>query len=155
MPDIRIIEVDFNNEIHSRDLLMLMDSYACDPFGLEAPLGKEVKKSLIGELKNITGALSFVAYSGGKPAGLANCFILLSTLDARKMINIHDLFVLNEMRGKGVGDELLKAIQRKAVTLKCCRLTLEVREENEAAIRLYERFGFDDDYQMWSLVKEL
>lgn len=155
MADIKVVEVNYSNELHNSDFLALMESYARDPFGLGEPLGREVKISLIDELKNIPGAFSLLAYSGEKPTGLANCFVLLSTLDARKLVNIHDLFVLSNMRGKGVGEKLLHAIQQKARGLNCCRLTLEVREENEAAIRLYERFGFDDDYQMWSLVKEL
>lgn len=155
MAKIKIIEVDYNNAEHSKDLLTLMDAYARDPFGLEEPLGKEVKKTLISELQKIPGAISFLAYRNEKPAGIANCFVLLSTLDVSKLINIHDLFVLRDMRGKGIGDNILEAVQKKALNLNCRRLTLEVREENEAAIKLYERFGFDDDYQMWFMVKEI
>ena len=38
---------------------------------------------------------------------------------------------------------LLDRIESKARELNCCRLTLEVREDNQVARGLYRKFGFD------------
>jgi ribosomal protein S18 acetylase RimI-like enzyme len=50
--------------------------------------------------------------------------------------------VLPASRGRGVGRALLDAIERKATALGCCKLTLEVTEQNHTARRVYERAGF-------------
>ena len=38
---------------------------------------------------------------------------------------------------------LLERIEAKARELKCCRITLEVREDNRVARRLYRKVGFE------------
>ena len=54
-------------------------------------------------------------------------------------ISVHE-----EWQGKGVGKELMHAIIDLADNwLNLTRLELEVYADNEAAIRLYERFGFE------------
>jgi len=53
-----------------------------------------------------------------------------------------DLAVLPELRGHGIGSELLDRCIREAVDRKVRFLYLEVREGNPAAQRLYERSGF-------------
>lgn len=54
-------------------------------------------------------------------------------------ISVHD-----DWQGKGVGKELMRAIVDLADNwLNLTRLELEVYADNEAAIRLYERFGFE------------
>jgi ribosomal protein S18 acetylase RimI-like enzyme len=39
---------------------------------------------------------------------------------------------------------LLEAVEAEAVRRGCCRLTLEVQDENRRARRVYDRFGFTD-----------
>jgi putative acetyltransferase len=54
-------------------------------------------------------------------------------------ISVHE-----DWQGKGVGKELMRAIVDLADNwLNLTRLELEVYADNEAAIRLYERFGFE------------
>jgi len=49
-----------------------------------------------------------------------------------------------DWQGKGVGKELMRAIVNLADNwLNLTRLELEVYADNEVAIRLYERFGFE------------
>ena len=152
---IEIVEADFSNDKHASDILFLTNAYAEDEMGMEEPLSERVTGKLISELRAMPAALTFLAYSDGNPAGIANCFIGFSTFEARKLINIHDLCVLDEYRGQGIGEQLLAVVQKKARKLNCCRLTLEVRDDNEPARRLYRRFGFeDDDPAMWFLTKE-
>lgn len=47
-----------------------------------------------------------------------------------------------EARGKGVGSALLDAAEHVARRRRCKVLRLEVRTDNDAAIRLYERLGY-------------
>lgn len=46
------------------------------------------------------------------------------------------------LRKRGFGTLILKEILRRAPELRISKITLEVRETNLAAIRLYSRFGF-------------
>ncbi|MFC4525646.1 GNAT family N-acetyltransferase [Dyella halodurans] len=46
-------------------------------------------------------------------------------------------------RGKGVGSALLDAAEHAAKRRRCHALRLEVRTDNEVAIRLYERHGYE------------
>lgn len=47
-----------------------------------------------------------------------------------------------EARGKGVGSALMEAAEQAARRRRCTALRLEVRTDNEGAIRLYERLGY-------------
>lgn len=61
-------------------------------------------------------------------------------LDMTHLLNIT---VLPEHRRKGVADMLLRAVIEELKRSKPgIKLTLEVRQSNTAAIKLYEKFGF-------------
>jgi ribosomal-protein-alanine N-acetyltransferase len=57
-------------------------------------------------------------------------------------LHINNLAVLPDFRRMGVGSALLSFVMAEGVRLGARRATLEVRRSNEAARRLYERFGF-------------
>jgi putative acetyltransferase len=62
----------------------------------------------------------------------------------RKHAGAIGISVHEEWQGKGVGTALMRAILDFADNwLNLTRLELEVYADNEAAIRLYERFGFE------------
>lgn len=55
---------------------------------------------------------------------------------------IYSLAVDNQMRGQGVAQQLLRAAEEAALEHDCLALRLEVRTDNTAAIRLYQRLGY-------------
>ena len=55
---------------------------------------------------------------------------------------IHDLSVIPEYRGRGIGRLLLEAVERKARNQNCSKVTLEVQENNKHARHVYEAAGF-------------
>ncbi len=83
-----------------------------------------------------------MAYKGEEPIGLANCFYAFSTFSAKSILNVHDLAVKEGQRGLGVGTKLLQAVEDEAKAKGCCKVTLEVLEQNTRAKRVYESFGF-------------
>lgn len=141
MNTLEIVDVNLSDQNHAEAVLLITDHYAQDPMGIGKELPDETKKTLTDRLKEFQHYIGFLAYIDSKPAGLANCFYGFSTFKASKIINIHDLAVMPRFRGKGIGEALLAAVERKAVAEKCCKITLEVREDNRAR-RLYDRFGF-------------
>lgn len=58
------------------------------------------------------------------------------------MLNLHDVAVLSEYRGQGIGQALLRCAEDYARSIDCCKLTLEVLQGNKTAQRAYEKFGF-------------
>lgn len=72
-----------------------------------------------------------------------NRILEFSTFAAKPLINIHDLVVLPLVRGQGIGKSLLAAVESKAKALGCCKLTLEVQENNAVAQKAYRAFGFN------------
>ncbi|MFQ5634914.1 MAG: GNAT family N-acetyltransferase, partial [Gammaproteobacteria bacterium] len=76
--------------------------------------------------------------------GAAVCFFGYSTFKARPLRNIHDLAVLPGQRGRGIGKALLAAVEARARDGGCCKLTLEVLDDNLGARRLYASLGFGD-----------
>lgn len=58
------------------------------------------------------------------------------------LARLYSLATAPEARGQGVGSALLAAADAAARRRGCRALKLEVRTDNDAAIRLYERHGF-------------
>jgi len=87
--------------------------------------------------------VSLLCYVDGKPAGLVNCFEGFSTFSCKKLLNIHDIAVLEEFRGLGLSQLLLAEVEAVARHRGCGKLTLEVLEGNEPAKAAYKKFGFD------------
>ena len=144
MTDIEITEADYGDPIHAQGVVDVLNSYASDPVGGSEALAPDVRERLVATLRDQPNSLVLLALHDGRPVGVAICFFGLSTFQARPLLNIHDLAVVPARRGQGVGRALLNAAARCAIERGCCKLTLEVQEDNMRARRLYESFGFTD-----------
>ena len=82
-----------------------------------------------------------IATFDGEPAGFALFFHNFSTFLGRPGIYLEDLFVIPDLRGRGIGRLLLSFLARLAVERGCGRLEWWVLDSNEPAIRFYERLG--------------
>jgi len=123
----------------------MIDAYSRDPMGDGKPLPDDVKQRLIPGLREHPTTLAFLAFDGDRPIGIALCFRGFSSFFAKPLINIHDLSVLTEYRGKGLGRQLLEAVAAHARKIGCCKLTLETQEHNYTAQKLYKSVGFARD----------
>lgn len=142
MNELQITHVDYLDPQQGKDLVSLLNAYALDPLGGKTPLRDEVRQTLPAKLAKVNGANSFIAYLNDQPVGLLNAFMGFSTFNAAPLINIHDVYVAPEARGKGVVDALFTAIEAVAMELNCCKITLEVLEENGVAQSAYKRLGY-------------
>jgi ribosomal protein S18 acetylase RimI-like enzyme len=137
-----IVEADLGRPDHQEAVVALTDAYASDPMGSGRPLPDAARRSLIAGLRAQPTVVIFLAYQDGEPVGIATCFRGFSTFAARPLINIHDLAVLPSHRGRGIGRRLLDAVEQRARATGCCKVTLEVQEDNARARRIYEAAGF-------------
>ena len=62
-------------------------------------------------------------------------------IDEAHLLNIT---VKPESQGRGLGLRLLEHLMQRALALKAGECFLEVRASNQAAYRLYERYGFNE-----------
>ena len=145
--NVEVIQADYENEAHARDIGALLNAYAMDPMGGGEALPAERLARLPGELARRPHAFSVLCYLDGRAAGLVNCFEGFSTFKCLPLVNIHDVVVIEEFRGMGLTRRMLAGVEEIARRRGCCKLTLEVLEGNEPARRAYQRFGFSG-YQL-------
>ncbi len=138
---------DYTNPIHALSIQRLMQHYAKDPMGGGAPLSEQVLQQLPAALADVPDAFTVLCFEDGAAIGLANCLQGFSTFQCRPLINVHDLVVDAERRNRGVGQRLLQCVEEETRVRNCCKITLEVLQENRAAVSVYRRFGFEP-YQL-------
>jgi GNAT superfamily N-acetyltransferase len=137
-----VVEADLSKTEHQDATVQLLNAYAMDPMGNGRPLSETARRDLIPGLRQHPTTMVFLAYNGAVPVGLAICFRGFSTFAARPLVNVHDYFVIPAYRGGGIGRLLFAAIEQRARDIGCCRLTLEVQENNHRAKRVYAAAGF-------------
>jgi ribosomal protein S18 acetylase RimI-like enzyme len=142
--DLHIRKADLADSRDAAATVAVVNSYAVDPVGGGQPLSTDVRERLIPALRSHPATLVLLAFADEEPAGIAVCFFGLSTFKARPLLNIHDLAVVPKYRGLGVGRALLQAAEAHARSEGCCKMTLEVQDDNARARALYQRFGFED-----------
>jgi GNAT superfamily N-acetyltransferase len=140
--NIVILPADLNKPIHGMDVIRLLRHYASDIMGGGEDLSEFARENLISQLKKRSGVYVILAYEQDEPVGLAIAFEGFSTFYALPLINIHDLVVVEAFRGKGIARRMLNKIEETALERGCCKLTLEVLEGNERALKVYKDFGF-------------
>ena len=138
----RVIEADLENPEHQETVLNMVREFSRNVGGQD--LHEDSQQRLVEGLRQHPAVHAFIAFDDRHPIGFSICFLGFSTFVARPLLNIHDFYVRDEYRGRGVGGRILQAIEEKAHSLDCCKLTLEVETNNRPAIAFYDRFGFEE-----------
>jgi len=94
----------------------------------ESIFERKMAEVIIGEFQN-------------KPVGFALFFHNFSTFLGRPGIYLEDLYVLPEMRGKGIGKVILSFLAKLAIDRKCGRLEWWCLDWNEPSIKFYKQLG--------------
>lgn len=139
---INLIQADYHNEQHGKDLVMLLNAYALDPMGGGEALSEYTQQNLVATLAKRQDFLTLLCYVDDKPAGILNCVEGFSTFKAKPLLNIHDCGVLKEFRGLGISQKLFIEAEKIARSRGYCKLTLEVLEGNIVAQNAYKKLGF-------------
>jgi ribosomal protein S18 acetylase RimI-like enzyme len=137
-----VVEADLSRADHQEATVQLLEAYSMDPMGDGRPLSETARREVISGLRAHPTTMVFLAYDGPEPVGFAICFRGFSTFAARPLLNIHDFYVVPACRGTGLGRRLLSAVEQGARAAGCCKLTLEVQENNQRAQGIYTAAGF-------------
>ena len=106
----------------------------------------------------ITGenALLLVAELKGKVVGYIHGEIVTYLLFAGREMLVSELFVRENVRGRGVGKALLNTIESEAVTQKCFRISVLNSRERESYKRgFYPSLGYEERTHTANFTKRL
>jgi ribosomal protein S18 acetylase RimI-like enzyme len=135
---------DFSNKEHCNHLVSLINGYIADPMGGGTQFTSLNQTQLIDGLANHPASFVLFILIDQHIVGMTTCFINFSTFKAKSYINIHDVIIDCNHRGKGLGRMLLNQIETIAIERKYCKITLEVRSDNHRAQNLYTDLGYQD-----------
>ncbi|WP_321331979.1 GNAT family N-acetyltransferase [uncultured Bacteroides sp.] len=153
-PDLEIC--DFEDPSHCAALCNLINEYITDPMGGGTPLTEKQKLYLLDGLETHPRAIVLFVLFEEQIAGMISAFMNFSTFKCKPMINIHDVFVSRDYRGRGLGRKLMQGITEIARNNDCGKITLEVRHDNETAQKLYSSEAFEDgETPMYFWTKQL
>ena len=80
-----------------------------------------------------------------KIVGFAVCYETVSFVELNekrtRQLQLKELFVCKEHRGKGIGTLLMENVMRRARDVGCYRIDWNVRDWNESGIEFYKRIG--------------
>lgn len=105
------------------------------------PPDEEEGRRLLALLFEARRLESLVAEVHGRIEGMALFYEGYGTFRARPFLYLEDLVVSESVRGRGVGEALMAALAREAVSRGALRIEWAVLDWNTGAIRLYERLG--------------
>lgn len=142
--DLTFVFCDYSNEYHCERFAWLINHYMSDPMGGVKPLTMVEQLRLVDGMSKHPAAFVLFAVLDEEIVGLATCFINFSTFKVKPYLNIHDVIVQKEFRGYGFGRFLMQKCMDIARDRKYCKVTLEVRDDNFQAQKLYKSLGFDD-----------
>ena len=106
---------------------------AADPDGSQAWL---IDATTTGPMR------AFLARVDGVAAGICLIAICPASLTLGELWMVRDIFVDSRWRRTGVARALLDAVRATAEQRGALRLTVQTEDDNIAALRLYERYGF-------------
>jgi diamine N-acetyltransferase len=86
----------------------------------------------------------FLIELGGTPAGYVVLTLGFSLEFLGRDAFVDELYVTPEHRGRGLGQAAIRFLESVAVELGVQALHLEVGPDNESALGLYRRAGFED-----------
>ena len=91
----------------------------------------------------LNGELSGVAAEddSGRLCGIAHWQIILRPLHCKRMCYLHDLFVAPQMRGGGIGEQLILTASESAKAAGCELIRWATAADNCKAMRLYDRIA--------------
>ena len=103
--EILVLQASYTNPVHAEAIGLVLNAYAEDPMGGGHSLPADLLKQLPAELAKRPHAFSVLAFVGGEPAGLVNCFEGFSTFACRPLVNVHDVCGGDEVSRLGVEPE--------------------------------------------------
>lgn len=124
---------------HAEALIPLFDSYR-QGYGVNSNLSL-AEEFICARLANQDTCL-LIAIEQEYAVGFAHLYYSYSSVAAKRLLILNDLFVAPRARRRGVGYALLQAAEAYACEAGCRGIKLETQNQNLAAKNLYEKAGY-------------
>ncbi|MCO6185682.1 GNAT family N-acetyltransferase [Rhizobium sp. L1K21] len=98
-----------------------------------------LENDLFGEMP---WATAFVAETAGEIVGYALIYPVYRATEGERGIDLHQLYVMPQHRGAGVGRHLLAKVKAFASASGCAHVSVSAATGNFAAYKFYEGHGF-------------
>ncbi|MCA9239013.1 MAG: GNAT family N-acetyltransferase, partial [Planctomycetales bacterium] len=111
---------DFTSDEDRRGIVELLLSYAGGPQAGGKAMSSAATQRVIAMLAGNPTAVVLLAKLAGRPVGLAVCVESFSTFRAEPVLNLHDLVVAPDHQNRGIGRQLLEAVEQQARQRGAC-----------------------------------
>ena len=106
-----------------------------------APIKEQFHENTFEELMRSEDYLAcYIIECGGKTAGFGLLNFAYCHEAGGKVVWIEELYIREEFRGQGIGTKFFELVHKNHPAM---RYRLEVEKENEKAVKLYKRLGYD------------
>jgi len=106
------------------------------------PVDRDRSRAWLSDATTTGPMRAFLARVDGVAAGICLIAICPASLTLGEFWMVRDIFVDPRWRRTGVARALLDTVRTAAEQRGALRLTLQTEDDNAAALRLYERYGF-------------
>jgi len=86
--------------------------------------------------------IKFFVEKDGKEIARAFLYVMNNDLKKEPFGFLEDVFVDEQLRGQGIGTELVRAVIEEAKKINCYKIVATSRHERPAVHKLYEKLGF-------------
>jgi ribosomal protein S18 acetylase RimI-like enzyme len=120
----------------------------------EQPSNVQIAENFLKERLQLRESVILLAISNsGEGLGFVQLYPFFSSVSAKRIWVLNDLFVAENARGTGVSRALMNAAKQHAQFTRAARITLSTAKTNRRAQALYESLGYvrDNDYLTYDL----
>lgn len=122
-------------------MIPLVRSYVADFYRRPDPGVAATERFLEMLVREPHAAMQFVATIDDRIVGFATLYFTFSTLQMKRAAILNDLFVVPDMRGRGVGEALFKHCHRHIQERGFAYMQWETEKSNVVAQSLYRKMG--------------
>ena len=129
------------------DLVPLFDAYRVF---YKQPSDLEAARTFLSERLYLGESMIFLAYHEGRPVGFTQLYPLFSSTSMKRIWLLNDLYVVPDLRGQRIGEQLIQRAADVMRSFGAVRLKLSTQTTNLSGQKLYERVGFVRDTEFYA-----
>ena len=84
-----------------------------------------------------------LAFDDGRPVAMAIFAILVPGVALSRLMFLKDIFVIDQARGRGIGESMMRFLATYCVDNEIGRIDLETERDNDGARKFFDRLGAD------------